>query len=66
MTTRHEFFIRRLKEMGLYDKDSDYGGLVGKWVEELSKTFADQRHSGESAATTRAVFNQLMDEYMPA
>ena len=63
MTTRHEFFKKRLKELGLYDQDSDYGGMLGKAVEELSETFAKQGHSGYSAVITRGVFNQLMDEY---
>lgn len=61
--TRHEFFRKRLQEMGLYDKDSDYEGLIGKWVEDLSQTFANQGQSGMSADITLAVFNQLMDEW---
>lgn len=60
---RHDFFKRRLKELGLYDEDSDYDGLIGKWVEELSETFRSQRQSGGSAEITMGVFNQLMDEY---
>jgi len=60
---RHEFFKKRLKEMGLYDKDSDYDGLLGKWIEELSQTFANQRHSGTSAGLTFQIFKQLMKEY---
>ena len=63
MTTRHEFFMKRLNEMGLYSKDSDYEGATGKCVEELSETFASQGHSGMSAELTLAVFNLLMDEY---
>ena len=61
--SRHELFQRRLKELGLFDKDSDYDGLVGKWVEELSAVFRDQGHSGCSADITLAVFNQLMKEW---
>jgi hypothetical protein len=61
--TRHEFFIRRLLELGVYDKDADYDGLLGKWVEELSYTFSTQGHSGMSAAITLGLFNQLMNEY---
>ncbi len=63
MSTRHEFFKKRLAEMGLYDEGSDYDGLIGKWVEELSDLFAKQRHSGGSASSTLGVFNQLMGEY---
>ena len=61
--TRHEFFQKRLQEMGLYDKDSDYEGLIGKWAEELSEVFASQGQSGMSAEITLGVFNQLMDEW---
>ena len=60
---RHKFFQKRLQEIGLYDKDSDYEGLIGKWVEELSEVFANQGHSGMSAEITCRVFNQLMDEW---
>ena len=62
-SVRHAFFIKRLKELGLYDADSDYDGMIGEAVEELSKTFANQGHSGSSAAITMSVFNQLMYEY---
>ena len=61
--TRHEFFKDRLRDMGFYDKDSDYGGLIGKWVEELSKLFSEQGHSGASAVITNRVFNQLLKEW---
>ena len=60
---RHEIFIERLKELGMYDKDSDYNGMIGKCVEELSKTFSNQGHSGTSAETTLQLFNQLIFEY---
>ncbi len=62
-STRHQFFIKRLKEMGLYDKDSDYDGMIGQAVEKLSETFALEGHSGMSAIITLGVFNQLMEEY---
>jgi len=64
MENRHEFFKRRLKEMGLYDTDSDYNGLIGKWVEELSNTFSEQRHSETSAEITLEVFSKLMGEWL--
>lgn len=60
---RHEFFKKRLKELGMYDKDSDYDGLIGKWIEELSTTFANQGHSGQSAVITTQLFNKIMLEY---
>jgi len=61
--TRHEIFKRRLKEMGMYEPSSDYGGLIGRWVEELSEILAMQRHSGVSAQTTIGLFVHLMEEY---
>lgn len=60
---RHEFFVKRLKEMGLYDEDSDYRGMIGRCIEKLSEVFSCQGHSGGSAYVTRAVCNQLMDEW---
>ena len=31
--SRHDFFRKRLRDMGLYDDDSDYDGMIGKAVE---------------------------------
>jgi hypothetical protein len=48
------------KEMelaGLFDKDSDYDGMLGKAVMELVKVFAKQGHSGFSAHQTLKIFN---------
>lgn len=61
--SRHDFFIRRLGELGLYDPDSDYGGMIGKAVEDLSLSWSKQGHSGMSAEITLEVFNELMGEY---
>lgn len=60
---RHQYFISRLKVLGMYDKDSDYDGMIGKAVEELSLTFANQGHSGASADSTLQLFNHLMGEW---
>ncbi len=60
---RHEMFVVRLKQLGMYDKDSDYDGMIGTAVEELSKTFAKQGHNGMSANITMGLFNSLMTEY---
>ena len=62
-STRHQFFKKRLQELGMYDKDSNYDGMIGQAVEQLSELFALQGHSGMSATTTLGLFNQLMDEY---
>lgn len=60
---RHEFFKKRLTELGLYDADADYGDMIGKSVEQLSEMFSSQGHSGMSAQITLAVFMQLIDEW---
>jgi hypothetical protein len=56
-------FKKRLDGLGMYDEDSDYDGMIGKAIEELSHTFSEQGHSGMSAQITMGLFNQLMDEY---
>ena len=38
-----------LKLAGLFNKDSDYGGEIGKAVLELVNVFEKQGHSGFSA-----------------
>ena len=51
---------RELKLAGLFDKDSDYGGMFGKSVLELVKAFAKQGHSGASAMRTLAIFDKVV------
>ena len=63
MENRHEFFKRRLRELGMYDDDSDYGGFIGKSVEAMSALFGEQRHSGGSKEVMLGLFNQLLDEW---
>lgn len=48
-----------LKLAGLFDKDSDYDGMLGEAVLELVKVFAKQGHSGFSAMQTLKIFNQV-------
>jgi hypothetical protein len=50
---------KELKLAGLFDKDSDYNGLIGKAVMDLMKTFSKQGHSGLSAAWVRELFFKL-------
>lgn len=49
-----------LKKAGLFDKDSDYGGMLGDGVMELIKVFAKQGHSGMSASMTTSLVEKLM------
>ena len=55
---------KELEVSGLFDKDSDYGGMVGKAVLELIEVFAKQGHSGMSASMVRSIFSKLSD-YKP-
>jgi len=50
-----------LRKHGLFDKNSDYDGMLGEGVLELIKTFASQGHSGYSAQITRELFYKLSD-----
>lgn len=48
-----------LTKAGLFDKDSDYAGMIGHAVKELITVFAAQGHSGMSAQMTRELFYKL-------
>lgn len=50
---------KELKLAGLFDKDSDYDGMLGEAVLELVKVFAKQGHSGFSANITLKLFNEV-------
>ena len=63
MSKRHDYFKKRVKELGMLDKDSDYDGMIGKSVIQLSSVFSKQGHSGCSADVTCQLFNKLMKEW---
>jgi hypothetical protein len=48
-----------LQRVGLFDKDSDYDGMLGDAVIELMERFAGQGHSGFSAMRTLELFYRL-------
>jgi len=48
-----------LELAGMFDEDSDYGGMLGKSVMELVEVFAKQGHSGYSAHQTLAIFAEV-------
>jgi len=48
-----------LELAGLFGKDSDYEGMIGKSVMELIEVFAKQGHSGVSAMETLVVFDEV-------
>lgn len=50
---------RELELAGMFDKDSDYGGMLAKSVMELVELFSSQGHSGASAGMTVSLFNKV-------
>jgi hypothetical protein len=52
-------FKTELDRAGLFDKDSDYNGMIGKALMELCETFSSQGHSGFSANWVLNLFNIL-------
>ena len=50
---------RELKLAGLFDKDSDYGGMLGGAVMPLIAVFSSQGHSGFSASCVIDLFTKL-------
>jgi hypothetical protein len=50
-----------LRRAGLFDKDSDYGGMLGEAVMALVRTHSEQGHSGQSHAMTVAIFNRVVN-----
>ena len=50
---------KELELVGMFDEDSDYGGMIGNSVMELIKVFAEQGHSGHSAGRVNALFHKL-------
>jgi hypothetical protein len=62
-STRHLFFEKRVRELGLLDKDADYGGMIGKSILEISAVIATQGHSGQSMQWVRECLDRLFQEY---
>lgn len=50
---------RELEIAGLFDKDSDYGGMVGAAVMQMMQGFSEEGHSGFSAGMTSSIFNKV-------
>lgn len=49
-----------LNRAGMFDADSDYGGMLGGAVMELVTVFAGQNHSGASAWLAADLFRRLI------
>jgi len=50
---------RELELAGLFDKDSDYDGMLGEATLALMELFGTQGHSGFSAGLVRELFSRL-------
>lgn len=48
-----------LRRAGLFDEDSDYGGMVGEAVMKMIRLFAEEEHSGFSAGMAIGIFSRL-------
>lgn len=59
MSNLEEHAKYELQLAGLFDKDSDYDGMLGDAILELVKVFAKQGHSGFSAHQTLKIFNEV-------
>lgn len=51
---------RNLELAGLFDKDSDYNGMIGEAVMRLVETHTAERHSGFSHELALQVFNKVI------
>lgn len=49
-----------MRRAGLYDKDSDYGGMIPEAVMKLVKVHAEERHSGGSHSMVLGIFNRVV------
>lgn len=52
---------REMKLAGLYDEDSDYGGMIPPAVLALVRPHSDEGHSGFSHGLTLQVFNRVIN-----
>lgn len=50
---------KELKAAGLFDADSDYGGMLGPAVMKMVEVFANEGHSGYSASMTLHLFSKV-------
>lgn len=58
-----QFAKEYLDDIGAYDKDTMYGGMLGEAVMKLVETMEGEGHSGNSFAMTVMIFNGLNMAY---
>jgi hypothetical protein len=54
-----EFARDELTRAGLFDKDSDYGGMLGDAIMKMVEVFAAEGHSGFSANMAIDIFSKI-------
>lgn len=54
-----DFAESEMRRAGLFDKDSDYGGMLGPAILNMVKVFADEGHSGASAGIAISIFEKV-------
>lgn len=59
MSNLETFARDELTRAGLFDKGSDYGGLLAEATMKLINVFADEGHSGMSASMAIQLFERL-------
>jgi len=59
MSNLEQHAQRELTSAGLFDKDSDYEGMLGEATMRLIRVFAAEGHSGFSASMAVSIFDKL-------
>jgi hypothetical protein len=60
MSNLTDYATKELTLAGLFDKDSDYDGMLGTAALDIVKLFASQGHSGMSASIVTDLVGRLM------
>src|SRR5574343_1025542 len=50
---------KELQIAGLFDKDSDYGGMLGPAIMKMVREFSAEGHSGYSASLALKIFEKV-------
>ena len=58
--TLTDYATKELTLAGLFDKDSDYDGMLGTAALDIIKVFASQGHSGMSTSIVTDIVGRLM------
>lgn len=59
MSNLVDFAESEMRLAGLFDKDSDYGGMLGDAILKMIKVFSDEGHSGYSASMAISIFEKV-------